>query len=309
MFSADGFTRGSIGYTLLTVFVMVVLIGATASFSGLLLFEIYRSVKFAQVFVLARRAEEEAIEEAVLGRRLRRQSVTDNASRRRRSSVLILPPTLPLNGRLERRKSALTCVSAAPAQTAGPDIGSARGAAATEGPLLARLEEVANDGGSPGLAGHRGQGRKGGTSPGFGSGSGPNNCGASAAPASALAVARDTATADVSSCRAVGLIADRRSETPAEARVYAPPPKTPRALSGGPVSPPPPPPQADDWLAPRTQSSPSTSSGRRRVQVDVAAAAVAARSMRVHTMASRHLTVIRSVRSTAQPDSDSPKSK
>jgi hypothetical protein len=72
VFSADGFTRGSTGYTLLTVLVSGVIIVATATFALLLAFEVYRSVKYAEAHALARRVEEEAVEEALLGRWRRR---------------------------------------------------------------------------------------------------------------------------------------------------------------------------------------------------------------------------------------------
>jgi hypothetical protein len=71
VFSSGGFTRGTTGYTLMTIAVAVTIIGATGAFLALLTFEVYRSVKFAQAHVLARRVEEEAVEEALRGRRRR----------------------------------------------------------------------------------------------------------------------------------------------------------------------------------------------------------------------------------------------
>ncbi len=72
VFSADGFSRGSTGYDPLTALVSGILIVATATFAVLLAFEVYRSVKFAEAHALARQLEEEAMEEAVLGRWHRR---------------------------------------------------------------------------------------------------------------------------------------------------------------------------------------------------------------------------------------------
>ncbi len=79
VFSADGFTPGSPGYALLTIFVAGTIIGATTAFALLLSFEIYRSVKYAETHVLARRVEEEAVEEALLGRWRRRSSAAPAA--------------------------------------------------------------------------------------------------------------------------------------------------------------------------------------------------------------------------------------
>ncbi len=83
VFSSGGFTRGSTGYTLMTIAVAATILGSTGVFLVLLIFEIYRSVKFAHAHVLARQAEEEAVEEALRGRR-RRSTVTgaDGVARR-----------------------------------------------------------------------------------------------------------------------------------------------------------------------------------------------------------------------------------
>jgi hypothetical protein len=298
VFSADGFTRGSTGYTLLTVLVMVVLIGTTASFSALLLFEIYRSVKLAGVFALARRVEEEAMEEAVLGRRLRRRtgaSATDGVG---------MLTTLRRHSGLARRISVVMGVTAAPAMTAGEgsvgcatDSGPSRGvtdvARRRRSSLLARLQEVVHDVSGSGVGLGKGRGRIGDVS------------GAPVTPAAIdAATAEDSGRVDPGCAAAAGALVSVLLPAPPAAldRVLppSPPPQAPRASNGGRMVPPKPPPPADDRLAPRAPGGAGTGNGRRRVQVDVGAAAVAARSMRVHTMASRQ----RSPKQSAKPDSE-----
>jgi hypothetical protein len=94
VFSSGGFARGTTGYTLMTIAVAVTIIGATGAFLVLLTFEVYRSVKFAQAHVLARRVEEEAVEEALRGRR-RRSTVfagtgADGVARRPSATVSLM---------------------------------------------------------------------------------------------------------------------------------------------------------------------------------------------------------------------------
>jgi hypothetical protein len=102
VFSADGFTRSSTGYYMLTVFVSGTIVVVTATFAVLLVFEAYRSVKYAEAHALARQVEEEAMEEAVLGR-WRRRTVAQGGGARRRSS---LASTLQHNSSFGRRPSA-----------------------------------------------------------------------------------------------------------------------------------------------------------------------------------------------------------
>jgi hypothetical protein len=86
VFSADGFTPGSTGYNLLTALVSATIVIATATFTVLLAFEVYRSVKYAEAHALARQVEKEAVEEALLGRRHRRGKA--GGGTRRRSSIV-----------------------------------------------------------------------------------------------------------------------------------------------------------------------------------------------------------------------------
>jgi hypothetical protein len=125
VFSADGFTRGSTGYNLLTVLVAGVIIVATSSFAALLAFEVYRSVKFAEAHALARRVEEEALEEAVLGKWRRRTptagagaGASAGSSPRRRSSIMAA--LARGSGSFGRRVSAAVGVSPASPDT-GPE--------------------------------------------------------------------------------------------------------------------------------------------------------------------------------------------
>jgi hypothetical protein len=87
VFTSGGFPPGSTGYRLLSIVVALTIIVATLAFLLLLGFEIYRSLKLSEAHGLARRVEEEAVEEALLGRR-RRSTVAGLGVRgRRRSSV------------------------------------------------------------------------------------------------------------------------------------------------------------------------------------------------------------------------------
>jgi hypothetical protein len=74
VFSADGFAPGSTGYTILTALVTTVIVGSTVAFTSMLVFEVYRSVKFARLHALARRVEEEALEEVLRGARRKRRA-------------------------------------------------------------------------------------------------------------------------------------------------------------------------------------------------------------------------------------------
>ncbi len=308
VFSADGFTRGSSAYTLLTVFVVIVLVGATASFSVLLLFEIYRSVKFAAVYTLAWQVEEEAVEEAVLGRRLRRPTTalaTDGDGDRWQSGVL---STLRRNSSPAGRVSAAMGVPEAPAGTAGvgdPGDGFARGVGSrvarfAGGPLLQRggseraVTDVAHRPRSNMLSHlqdleHDVSGS--GVSSGISSGPVGGRASASPAPSAAWINAAAYGNGRRGPGRAAsGDCAAPRNEGAEEepAPVSAPAPLAAAAAPGW-VPPPPPPPgsPASDWrvlVALRGSSAPAfagSARGRRRVQTDTTAAAVANRTQRV----------------------------
>jgi hypothetical protein len=87
VFSAEGFVRGSVGYNLITFLVSGTIIVATLTFVVLLAFEVYRSVKFAEAHALARQVEEEAVEEALLGRQRRRTAAASANGGTRRQSL------------------------------------------------------------------------------------------------------------------------------------------------------------------------------------------------------------------------------
>jgi hypothetical protein len=94
VFTSGGFPPGTTGYNLLAFAVALIVITATLAFMLLLGFEIFRSVKFAEVHVLARRVEEEVVEEVLLSRRRRSTAagmglgpVSPARTARRRSSV------------------------------------------------------------------------------------------------------------------------------------------------------------------------------------------------------------------------------
>jgi hypothetical protein len=53
---------GTIGYVLLNIVAAAGIVGSTLVFMSLLVFEIYRSIKFARVHDVARQVEEEAVE-------------------------------------------------------------------------------------------------------------------------------------------------------------------------------------------------------------------------------------------------------
>jgi hypothetical protein len=91
VFTSGGFAPGTTGYNLLSIALALTIIVATLAFMMLLGFEIYRSVKLSEAHVLARRVEEEAVEQALLSRR-RRSTVVGSGpgpgpGGRRRSSV------------------------------------------------------------------------------------------------------------------------------------------------------------------------------------------------------------------------------
>jgi hypothetical protein len=133
VFSADGYKRGSVGYNVLTTFVAGTIIVATASFAALLVFEVYRSVKFAEAHALARRVEEEALEEAVLGKWRRRSPAAGaDGSPSGRSSAL---GAVARNSSLGRRVSVALGWSPASSDPVGAGPGDALDAA---GPLLHR---------------------------------------------------------------------------------------------------------------------------------------------------------------------------
>ncbi len=71
VFTSGGFAPGTTGYNLLSFAVALTIIVATLAFMVLLGFEIYRSVKLSEAHALARRVEEEAVEQALLSRRRR----------------------------------------------------------------------------------------------------------------------------------------------------------------------------------------------------------------------------------------------
>jgi hypothetical protein len=123
VFSADGFNPGSIGYSLLTVLVSGVIVVATATFAVLLAFEVYRSVKYAEAHALARQVEEEAVEEALLGRTRRR--APSGAGTRSQSSI---GSALKHGGR--RLSVALGWSSPAPSPTRDGAVKASEGAAA-----------------------------------------------------------------------------------------------------------------------------------------------------------------------------------
>jgi hypothetical protein len=283
VFSADGFTPGSTGYNLLTVAVAGTILSATAAFALLLSFETYRSVKYAEAHLLARRVEEEAVEEALLGRWRRRSTGAPGLSTgggiRRRSSIistmqrgsslaqqLSVALGRPFTGASTASEGQLVEVSPGHAGDGGYDNAtpssqrrtSSYVACATarqrRGSPLGRLQEVVGGGGDWGSTGGRGRrdGAAGGDMP-----------------------------ADESSGSAGGLRGKAPAHDQAAARPHKspppPPPLAPRPSGANATAPapPPPPPRADVRDA------------------DVAAAA--ARSTRVLTMASKQRTAIRVV--------------
>jgi hypothetical protein len=87
VFTSGGFPPGSTGYNLLSFVVALTILTATLAFLLLLMFEIYRSLKLSEAHGFARRVEEEAVEQALLGRRRRSTVVGSGPSGPRRSSV------------------------------------------------------------------------------------------------------------------------------------------------------------------------------------------------------------------------------
>lgn len=49
VFTSKGFHEGTLSYNLLTSITALIIIGSTLSFSFLLLFEVYRSIKFSAI--------------------------------------------------------------------------------------------------------------------------------------------------------------------------------------------------------------------------------------------------------------------
>jgi hypothetical protein len=300
VFSADGFTRGSMGYNLLTVLVSGVIIVATATFAVLLAFEVYRSVKYAEAHALARQVEEEAVEEALLGRWRRRSSAagsTPSGGTRRRSSIV---SALQRNSSLGRRLSVALGRS-----TTGPSPGSPGADGAPDG-----VAAVSGDGESApqrrgsslseSVVRQRRQSLLGRLQGVVGAGSGRtllshSGTGGDAYDDSAPVLAPEAAfPAQVE--------APSSLPPPPPPPTVVPAPPALKARGGISATPPPPPPRHD-------AGSPSMTSGTRHAGVGldtVVAAAATARSMRVHTMAAKERGAAARIRMVhAEPGPDS----
>ena len=69
VFSSGTFVRGSTPFTLFTVITSAIILVATMTFLALLVFEVYRSVKFAVMHEMARQLEIERLEKSLTTQR------------------------------------------------------------------------------------------------------------------------------------------------------------------------------------------------------------------------------------------------
>ena len=68
VFVSDGFAQGTVGYSLLTSAIALLVIGSTATFTVFVALEVYRSLRYAKLHVQSRNAEAERVERAFTGR-------------------------------------------------------------------------------------------------------------------------------------------------------------------------------------------------------------------------------------------------
>lgn len=62
VFNSTAFSKGSVGYVFMTVVVVIIIIGTVLSFVALILFEVYRAIRYANVHAAAREMESAATE-------------------------------------------------------------------------------------------------------------------------------------------------------------------------------------------------------------------------------------------------------
>ena len=86
VFTSQGFPAGSVGYGVLTAVAVLIILVSTAVFMCLLVFEVYRSLKFSALNDAARQLEVDQIEESMKLRR--RSTMTGTQSNGRRDSNL-----------------------------------------------------------------------------------------------------------------------------------------------------------------------------------------------------------------------------
>lgn len=112
VFASQGFPQGSMSYNALVVLTAALVVGSAGAFIVLLVFEVFRSVKFAAIHNLARLAEEDAVEAALLERFSRRRSTTPSGSSvdyvsPRRSSNLSQGSLRTTGSQVARRRSSI----------------------------------------------------------------------------------------------------------------------------------------------------------------------------------------------------------
>lgn len=115
VFNSNAFGSGSVGYIVLTIAVCAIIIGTVLSFTLLIIFEVYRAIRFADVHAAARSLESASIEYRLRSAGSSGRKIGDGSgpiggpvprSPRRGTSIMKLTAAAPASGR--RKTSTFT---------------------------------------------------------------------------------------------------------------------------------------------------------------------------------------------------------